>query len=294
MNKVRKSFTLIELLVAMGLLALLVMLMLQLFSGTQRLWVASEKRSGIYADARAAMELMAELINAVQFSHGESLETVTDTATNRKITRVKRDQNLDSVFYLDNNTAGSSVLIFAASTDRGLKHSGSRNYFISFQRKDDDLYMTYMSDTGCPNTPAGASGNSEDHLYSLFPPYGLLTGCPNITSRNNARDALKSILAPVADNDYSQIIAQNVLEFDIKAYKIDKTTKKLVSCGTGADVTKEPPYMLEITMTMLDDESYKKWSEITDTTKKQDFRQQHQRTFSRSVFIGNRWVLDED
>ena len=70
MNRRRKFFTLIELLVAMGLLALLVMLMLQLFSGAQRLWVASEKRSNVYADARVAMELMAEMINAVQFSHG--------------------------------------------------------------------------------------------------------------------------------------------------------------------------------------------------------------------------------
>ena len=297
MNRRRKYFTLIELLVAMGLLALLVMLMLQLFGGAQRLWVASEKRSNVYADARVAMELMAELINAVQFSHGEKLKQVTDTATNRKLTEVARDETLDTVFYLKNDTAGSSVLIFAASTDRGLKHKSSKNYFISFQRKNDDLYMTYMSDTGAPDATNSSESTAEDCFYSLFPPYGLSKGYPGIDTRENALNKLKTVLTPADDeNEYSQLIAKNVIKFDVQAYKIDASTKKLVSVGTGTDVSKEPPYMLTIRMTMLDDDSYKKWSAMPDENAdaKKNFLIQHQRTFSRNVFIGNRWVLESE
>ena len=210
------------------------------------------------------------------------------------MTEVARDDTLDTVFYLNNGTAGASVLIFAASTDRGLKHKSSKNYFISFQRRDDDLYMTYMSDTGAPDATVPSGSTREDCFYSVFPPYGLSKGYSGITTRENARDKLKTVLTPNAEDDYAQIIAKNVIKFDVQAYKIDASTKKLAAVTAGDDAITEPPYMLTIRMTMLDDDSHAKWSAISDATAKKNFLIQHQRTFSRNVFIGNRWVLESD
>ena len=49
--------------------------------------------------------------------------------------------------------------------------------------------------------------------------------------------------------------------------------------------------MIAIQLTLLDADSYTRWQELTGTAK-DDYLKQHQRTFSRSVFLGDRWALE--
>lgn len=283
----KNPFTLIELLVSMGLLTLLVMLMLQLFGGAQRLWIASDRRNNVYADARVAMDLMADLLNAVQFSHGEKLEQVTDDTTGRKLTEVKRDKTLDTVFFSD-----GSQLLCAVSTDREFKHTSSKNYFVAFKRGSNDgkLYLTVCSDSGSAATPAG--DNFDDKFYGFFPPYGLDGGPVN---RDGAFDSLKGELqleTTSAENDYCQIIAENVVDLTFTAYKLDDNGALQKVPASSSSPIIEPPYLLEIRLTMLDKDDYERYNNISDDTSKKDFLDQHRHTFARSVFLGNRWSLE--
>ena len=57
--KRRSNFTLVELMVAMGVFIILLMVSMQIFSGSRKLWVRSEQKNGAFAAARTAMEFVA-------------------------------------------------------------------------------------------------------------------------------------------------------------------------------------------------------------------------------------------
>lgn len=290
----RKYFTLIELLVAMGLLALLVMLMLQLFSGAQRLWVASEKRSNVYADARVAMELMAELLDGIQFSYGETLNASDE---------YEPAPTQNSLFSLDSSATdstdgmNSNSLIFLTKTSRDLPKTDNDCRFISFRRgaSNDDklrgkLLMVIYSDK-----------NNADNFYALFPPYASSNRGAKLGELKGYFNTLVANFKTHTGNgeyEYCQVIAENVVSFKISAYVLSGTstptdTRTLSKASDSADLD-TPPYMLTLQMTVLDADNYEKWRNIGNAAAKTNFLIQHQRTFCRNVFIGNRWALDSE
>ena len=72
-DPVRKGFTLIELVVAMAVFSLMMMLMMQFFVDTQRLWSKSEDKANMYADARVAMDLMASALQSVYYQESSGM-----------------------------------------------------------------------------------------------------------------------------------------------------------------------------------------------------------------------------
>ena len=277
MTKRRKSFTLVELLVAVALLSLIVMLLLQLFGGAQKIWIASEKTNNVYANGRVAMELMADLLSTVQFSHGEDTDG-------------KREKSKDMIFWLDSkNKDGdydSNIVIFVTKTARDLPIKDNTTCFISFRLGDSGsektrgkLFMVIYSDK-----------NSD--FYNYFPIYKTLN------SRGNALNGLKTQMNSLVtayvnssssdgEKETCQVIAENVVSFKINAYGLD-ASGKLEKKDDSNDFA-EPPYMIEIQLTVLDPDSYKRWLELDRSTAYLD---QHKRTFTRSVHIGPRWDLE--
>lgn len=286
MTKRRTPFTLVELLIAVGLLSLIMMLLLQLFSGAQKIWIASEKTNNVYADARVAMELMTDLINTVQFSHGESADGTT------------REKKLDMIFSLDtdstDNDQESSSIIFVSKTSRDLPMKDNSTRFISFRLgrygNDDDtktrgkLFMLVYPDK-----------KDEKKFYSFFPPYSEYGDVGSTNLRQKALEALRTQLnalvtdfnsADKGENEYCQVIAENVVAFKMAAY-----TKGSLNKSDDSDDVAEPPYMIEIQLTVLDRDSYKRWQELSGTAKS-DYLNQHKHTFTRNVFLGDRWALE--
>ena len=289
MKKHRTAFTLVELLIAVGLLSLIMMLLLQLFGGAQKIWIASEKTNNVYADARVAMELMADLLGTVQFSHGEKEK---DDGS------VVRERSRDMIFSLDTSTKTgdrySSSVIFAANTARELPMKNNTIRFISFRLKDGQLLMVVYSD-------------EKSDFYDFFPTYGSSGGkrdsaCTKLRSQMNA-------LTPGSDDSGGekkdcQVIAENVVSFQLTAYALVSSSGSSPS-GSGASVDTvsklqkkadstdiaEPPHMIEIQLTVLDRDSYKRWQELSGDAKT-SYLDQHQRTFTRNVFIGDRWKLE--
>jgi len=281
MKKHKKAFTLVELLIAVGLLSLIMMLLLQLFSGVQKMWIASEKTNNVYADARVAMELMADLINTVQFSHGETLDG----------DDVVRDTDTDMIFSLTTGEATdgnySSSIYFVSKTTRDLPKNSTNTRFISFRLDDGKLLMTIYSDE-----------NSD--FYGFFPTYGTGTGSgTRDTAFKNGASNLKGkmdALAPGNDDNGGekkecQIIAENVVSFKLTAYTLNNSGKLEAQTGTSADLVKEPPYMIEMQLAVLDSDSYTRWQELSGNAKTA-YLDQHKRTFTRNVFIGDRWALE--
>ena len=306
MKKRKNPFTLVELLIAVGLLSLIMMLLLQLFSGTQKIWIASEKTGNVHADARVAMELMADLIGTVQFSHGEKEEKV----ENSDDVRIVRDTDQDMIFSLDTSSKtdgrDSSGIIFVSKTARDLPMNNNPTRFVSFRyrevKKDGalnngQLLMVVYSD-------------EKSDFYDFFPTYGSAGG-----KRDTALTKLKgqmNALTPGTDDNGGeknecQVIAENVVSFKLTAYTLvsssttgenPETFSKLEKKADAADIA-DPPQMIEIRLTLLDRDSFKRWQELPDTKQQGEtqsprdkYLDQHQRTFTRNVFIGDRWALE--
>lgn len=281
MTKRRNPFTLVELLVAVGLLSLIMMLLLQLFSGAQKIWIASEKTNNVYADSRVAMELMADLFNTIQFSHG------VDSATGNRV------KSKDMIFSLntskkDDGRYSSSIIFVSKTASRDLPMKDNTTRFISFRLGKSDnadtrgkLFMVIYSDK-----------NNEKTFYSLFPTY-------DGGSRDTAKGQLEGLLNTLVnnysntssgENEFCQVVAENVVEFKLTAYRNNVSTGKLEKKADDTDFA-EPPYMIEIQLTVLDPDSYKQWLELDGETKT-NYLDRHKRTFSRNVFIGDRWALE--
>ena len=300
MTKCGKKFTLIELLVAITLLSLIMMLLFQLFSGAQKIWIASEKTNNVYADARVAMELMAEQLNTVQFSYGET----TNSQGN-----VVRDDTKNMIFSLTTGSADSagnysSSVVFVSKSPRNQQNgSGGADKevsicFIAFRRgisnsdeeRDTSGKLFMVSYNLCSDT--------KSDFYKYFPNYN--NGSRNDALGSNWNSGLSQKLYNLIQN-YSDtqeesenclVIAENVVSFRLIGYTLAGTPGVLTrNTGTGNDLLKVPPYMIEIQLTVLDPESYTRWRELSGTAQS-DYLDQHKRTFTRSVFIGNRWALE--
>ena len=69
----RHGFTLMEVLVAMGVFLVLMTILLHFFSGAQTLWSGTDGKNELYADARVAMDLMANTLQSQYYEAGNSV-----------------------------------------------------------------------------------------------------------------------------------------------------------------------------------------------------------------------------
>ena len=277
----KQAFTLVELLVSIGLLSLMTMFMLRFFSSSQRLWSSSESSSAIRQNAQGALDMICDLTTTVQFALGQ--KTVGGVP--------KRDKTMDAIFSLDsvgtNAYGDAGRMFFACKTVSSLPKKSNDIRFVSFQLGDPGseyargkLFMLIYSDK-----------RDEDRFYSLFPRYD---SAPAQGNRNHALNSLRSWLALPAseaeENEYAQVVAENVVGFKILPFAL--ADSGAVTPVSGSDIG-EPPYLLKIRLTLLAKEDFATFVTLSDSAAKTEFLSKHAQTFTRSVFIGDRWALEK-
>lgn len=129
MRKIKKCrkqpFTLLEVIVAMAIFAIIMLMMLQFFSGAQKIWADSERKNDLYGDARTAMDLMATMLQSTYYSAADvpfKTERVTtaDRATDRIFFPVKsplRPSGVAGTFFVSFQLRTNGNLEFAALYD---------------------------------------------------------------------------------------------------------------------------------------------------------------------------------
>ncbi len=248
-RKISRKFTLVELLVAMGVFSLILLLVMQFFSGAQRLVTGGGQNNDLYADARVAMDIMSSMLMATYYS-----------------------EDGDFLFDLDpSNETGdprNDALYFATSLKSDLLGNTDDPVSVSFVKlwRNGDRLTANIVQT------------SHDDYYKFFPPY-----VDNPTQAWSTRNSnLRSILD---DSSSRQLpIVRRVTSLDFIPYIIDESQ----DAGFRQDMG-YPPQLIEIRMGLMDKDSYDTMNEIDGTDAKKDFRKQHERIFSRTVFIGERW-----
>lgn len=263
MRKTRQKskFTLVELIVAMAVFSILLLLMLQFFSGAQRIWNGMEKRNEIYAGARIAMDLMTTQLQNLFYIPGVPFKLYTDLS----------------------ETPDTSKIYFATRTGDQFPGDSSLK-FMTFQCSSADENQLRVA-VYC---------NDETTFNALFPPFNIPgSGISNyedavsklVSSSCFSQDRIDKGTKAGSSTKYSTVLAENVTGFQIVPYKLENDEMKL---ETGATEIIYVPYMLELRLSVLSPEDFERWKTITDTTEKDNFRKQHEYTFTRSVFLGDR------
>ena len=258
----KMKFTLVELIVAMAVFSILLLLMLQFFSGAQRIWNGMEKRNEIYANARIAMDLITTHLQNTYSPNGSI------------------------VFFVDDPNTESSKIYFATRTGDQFPGNGSLK-FMTFQRFSENESGTNGED----QLRVAVYCDTDNDFGCFFPPYGLNPSgtSEHISTYDDAVTHLRQKFTNnkserLKDDEYSSAIADNVTSFQIIPYKWNASS---YSRETSTSAITEIPYMLEIKLSVLSPEDFARWKELPPASQ-DDFRRENEYTFTRTVFLGKR------
>ena len=250
-KRIIQKFTLMELLVSMAVFTVLLVLLMQFFSGAQKVWSSSEQKSNMYADARVAMDMIATLLQNTYNSDG------------------------GVPFELDR---GDGTIYFASQTHMELKGENDIRFF-KIAKDGNKLVLRVFAD------------DLDSHGFSYcFPPFDTDNTSSGITSRATALTKVKNVLDSSSPSQIIDLL-DNVTGFAVYGFAKDDAHTAGVSLIT-ADLT-TIPYLIEFSVKMLSAENFKRWKDIcgtagTEPQAAKEFRLQHEYTFRRAVFLGNR------
>ncbi|HJH03668.1 MAG TPA: type II secretion system GspH family protein [Victivallis vadensis] len=271
MKKIRKRlsyrFTLVELLVAMAVFSILLLFMMQFFTGSQKIWVSMEEKNNLYADARVSMDLISTLLQGTYFAQGQV------------------------PFLIDDIGTENSKIYFPTQSQMDLIEDAGKVIFVSIQRgttnaTSDQLRMAVLSD---------ADKNDTTYDFSLFfPPYVDKYSSARDALMNNT-DGVKKLLdkkmTPTDETGDCVTLLDNVTGFRLIPMEKDGAEIKTIT-GNSFD---EIPFMIEIQLSLMSKKNYDFWvNELkgntgTESTQAKNYRAQHEHTFTRTVYLGDRW-----
>ncbi len=278
----KKSFTLVELIVSLAVFSILLTVMLQFFTGAQKLWTSSESRNQLYSDARVAMDLMSTMLQNAYYAQNAAPIVI----NHAKAT----------------DTSGKSSLYFGtkAKIDLGGK---TDIRFITFQRGENpnqlnkNIVNTQAQD--CALLLAVLNDNEEKKYNDSFPPFSSAYGLNDVIK--NVIDFLNAE-AGKANSKYRYQLLENVTGLQITPYRLCSSAPgfesipdaKLESKFGMTDAYFDMPYLVEIRLSLMDTKNFDLWKEMdasSDAAKK--FKREHEYTFTRSVFLDDRHGFDD-
>lgn len=164
-QKFRKHpFTLVELIVSMAVFALLSMMVVQLFSASQKLWVSNNQKNTVSAEGRTALNLIASLLSTTSACAKVNAQ---DAQSADKITA-----NQGGVDYLkvDAPANAPSRLYFVTKTSHPGIQDGSdlSTCFVGIQVID-DITSTSDPDSGCNALVMSVKTDKWGSYHDQFP-----------------------------------------------------------------------------------------------------------------------------
>ena len=253
-------FTLVEILVSMAVFSILLVLMMQFFSGARTLWTANENRSVVYSDASVALDLMSTLLQSTYC-------TLDNAGDNQTLFEIEKSSDSDKIYFVSNSR---------------MDLSGGSIRYLSFQRTKQER------DSNEPNLGDNilvlkVFNDSDKDFPGYFYEFNVNPGGDN--SIETVRGKLKTKLTVGSLPKSStlsnvKILLRNVTGLEFTPIKEDGQT--------AGDLTKTP-FAIKIKLTLMESEAQlREWAKITDSTSKSDFQKEHEYTFERTVWLGKR------
>ena len=248
-----QKFTLAEILVAMAVFSILLVLMMQFFSGAKTLWTANEKRSVVYSDTATVLDLMSSLLQS-------TFCTFDNAGANQTPFEIVKSSDDDKIYFNSNSR---------------MKLSGGSIRYLSFQRIS-------QSGESLNNILALKIYSDSDADFSGgFWEFNLPSGN---NDRDNAttfiRGKLDGFSLPASGTSRNvKILLRNVTGIEFTPINEDGSTASLTTT----------PVAVKIKLTVMETEAkLREWNAMPNGDAKNNFRQENEYTFYRTVWLGKR------
>lgn len=272
MSKIKKNklkhFTLMELLVSMAVFCVLLVIMLQFFTGAQKLWTNSEAKRNIYQDGNVAMELICTMLQNIQW----------DSLTPLEFRNVDISHSPWHYF---------SSIYFLTKTKRNIG-GVSEFKFVSFQAVPADGPDS-DSDNDHIALKMSVFCDKEREFDYCFSPFD--TGESGYDNFNNVKNSVISKLNTNINSDkYGFTLLKNLTDFRITLYSNNVTAVTTTNYDTF-------PLLAEIEISVIDPNHYDRWYSTwghkaslnsAEEKEEKEFRLLHGHTFRRMVFFNQR------
>ena len=258
MTRRKFNFTLIELLVSMGVFSILLVLSMQFFTSSQKMWTSAERKNAMYSEAKLIMDLISSKIQTIYYT-----------------------DNMPFKIEFDNQNGQAPKILFASNEKLDARKKDLyKTRFLTFSYNSSDYTLKHLV----------ISDNSDPQFDKLLPPYLEKTG--EFTEYNKTLNFLWNIetnsraTAWLQEERNNMILLDNVLGFSIRGYNPNENGQLTLikkTCTT-------PPFLLEITLILMEKTAFNHWKTMPEGNSKNDYKQLNSHTFKRNIIISDRYT----
>ena len=273
----------------MAVFSILLLIMMQFFSGARTLWTANEKRSAIYADATVAMDLMSQLLQSTIYNCDNGTPFAINNSQATAASAVPRAA--DGVITASIVDGWNSNIYFLSNSPLELSKGGSVRY-LSFQRKTDTNVSGVYSNV-LEILVFSDSSAADLKFDQCFTPFG-----PDVVPANTPTDKYSQLkeankhlnkvfygeLSSKFKDNEKKVVLRNVT--GLKFTPVDHTGIPIY--GTTCN---NLPAGIEIELSLMENEQTIRDYQALDTKALRDeFRLKNEYTFRRTIWLGDRTV----
>lgn len=284
----RKYFSLVELMAVMAILSILILVAFQFFSTTQNTWIVTDAKKSTFEDARIALDLISRDIESAYYGDGSAPFWHWNGS---RPGGWKEYRNELLAFVTDTAIPPNSK---CTSTLCEVKY---QLYYAAGRTTQDDIEnegWVRRSVTGNKN-----SSDSDNKKWNYL--NNFIVGFT--TSNDSDGNPIASFTAnSMSSEDYQKLIP-HVIDLSFICYtgtgtviNPDTTTS---TTADSYDVRVQQPYfptVVTVSLTVMDKDSWQKWIKLqggyvypaNETTAAQVFRVNHQVTFTKMIYLGDR------
>ena len=293
MQRRHLKFTLVELLVSLGVFSILLVIFMQFFSGMRLAWTNTEKRSESHHSVRIALDLLSSMVGSMYYTNAGTDVWGKMVQFPFHLKRADTDSSKPAALYFASkgnlDLPGNSPVKFI-----GIQYVNPVNNDFKFGLTDENrfyaLYLTVVSNADKDAGDQDISSSNKTIYHHFWPAPVFLDKNGSTTDADGALEYLTETLdkklnpAASAPVEYIKLL-DRVTEFKIRLFDANAS-----EIAASAQETSQVPQSLEFTIAVLNDADFEAWA---NGGKKDDFRLQKQLTFTRKVYIGERWKMED-
>ena len=283
--KKRSFFTLIELIVTMAIFVVLLGIITRFYSTADKVTSASNEQTMTFENAKIALDLMTREIQCIYYENGEIPFWHWKPTSAPASWGNNRNEFLGFV-------SASSILPNDDCTSK-LCEIKYQKYYATNHDDPNDGWLR-RSATG--NKLDGGADNPKWNYYNnLVVGYttdliaGTDTPVAAFTANSDSSSSYQKVIPYVTDLTFAC--------FDEQGDEIDPDTS--TSTASDAGTITGFPFSIEISLSLMDKTSWQKWIDLGGSVDPEDdtgavrlFRKEHERTFRKTILIGNRGQYD--
>ena len=288
------KFTLVELLVSLGIFSILLVLFMQFFSGMRLAWTNTEKRSDSHYSVRIVMDMLASLMSNMYYTNAGTDEFDKMVQFPFMVKRSGNDSSKPAALYFASKAnldlPGSNPVRFI-----GIHYANPVNNDFKFGLSDERkelhaLYLTSISNADKDGGDNDITSKNKNIYHRFWPAPAFLDSSDQVTDAKGALEYLVKTLdekvKPAATGAVESFkLLDRVTEFKVRLFNADGS-----EIDNSVAESSRMPHSVELIISVMAENDFEAW---IAGGKNDEFKREKQMTFTRRVYIGDRWNMED-